>query len=269
MFRISVLHATYKSPSSPLKHRDLWLSRAKNPERVEYIFAMNDDDVASITATAGALRVLTCATDDLSTAVQNWNSAAALSTGDVLFVISDDLFPPVTWDEQLDGIVHDCEPRARDFAIKVQDSPYPEDTTLRHPLISRRFYERFGLFDEAFRGVYCDNDITLRAFLFSVILDGRSVAFEHQHPHFDSKFGASASHAEINDIREYAWGKGVFLHKWSPLHKKLNLNRLTLRRRLTRHTPGSFLRRTLYRLLSSQLPRAQKVDSDSRSSSSL
>lgn len=260
MFRISVLHATYKSDSSPMDHRDVWLSRAKNPERVEYIFAMNDDDVSSITATAGALRVLTTPKDNLSTAVQNWNSGAALSTGDVLFVISDDLFPPLDWDEQLDRIVHDCDPHNRDFAIKVRDSPYPEDTTLRHPLISRRFYERFGLFDEAFRGVYCDNDITLRAFLFSVIIDGRSLKFEHQHPHFDSKIGASASHAKINESREYSWGKDVFLHKWSPLHKNLNLNRLTLSKRLARHTPRSFFRRALYRLLSSHLPRVQRAD---------
>ena len=265
MFRISVLHATYKSSSSPIKHRDLWLSRAKNPERVEYIFAMNDDDVSSVTATAGALRVLTPPKDDLSTAVQNWNSAGALSTGDVLFVISDDLFPPLNWDEQLDRIVNDCDPKKRDFAIKVRDSPYPDDTTLRHPLISRRFYERFGLFDEAFRGVYCDNDITLRAFLFSVIVDGRSLEFEHQHPHFDATIGASASHTKINDSREYAWGREAFLHKWSPLHKNLNLNRLSLKGRLTRHTPRSFVRRALYKLLSSQLPRAQKVASNSRS----
>jgi hypothetical protein len=172
-----------------------------------------------------------------------------------MLVVSDDLFPARHWDESLDSILGGLDPQKRDFVVKIRDSPYPQDTGLRHPLVSRKFYEKFGLFDEAFRGVYCDDDITLRAFLFSFIVDGRALAFEHKHPFFGGVIGATASQSKMNDPREYEWGKAVFLQKWPRLHKKLNLNRLSLSRRLTRHTLGSLCRRLVYRLLSSHLPR--------------
>lgn len=247
MLKISILHATYMSGTNPTRHRDFWLSAARYPQRVEYICAMNADDSVAVEATAtGVLRVVNEAPDGYSTAVQNWNSAAARATGDLLVVVSDDLFPPPDWDIRLEELVTPLRPQETDFALKIQDSPFPADTTLRHPVISRGFFDKFGLFDSAFRGVYCDNDITLRAFLFSVIVDGRSIQFAHEHPHFDHSVNETVSQRKINAAPEYEFGREVFVRKWFPVSWKLNLNRLSLPHRVKSRMPNSVLRRLVY-----------------------
>lgn len=228
MITISLLHATYRSPTGPRHHRDAWLSLAQTPERIEYIVAMDDSDRPAITDTEGMMRAVNTPRDTFSTAVQNWNSAATLASGDLLFVISDDLHPSPGWDVQLDALVGQRNPIAEDFALKIQDSPSPFHTTLRHPVISRKFYERFGLFDDSFRGVFCDNDITLRALLYSQIVDGRAVVFSHAHPHFDPTHSETESHHKINRPEEYDFGRQAFHRKYSPFHRGLKLNGLTL-----------------------------------------
>lgn len=228
LLRISLLHATYFSDYGPIQQKNIWLSRARHPERVEYVVAMDVDDTSAIEITAQEKRAINKPIDGLSTAVQNWNSAAFISRGDLLFVISDDLRPHHDWDVRLEQMLGSLNPAQVDFALKVQDSPNTSDTTLRHPVISRKFYTKFGLFNNSFRGVFCDNDITLRALLYSRILDGRGAKFDHEHPHFDRQIQLSLSQHKINRPEEYAFGKEVFERAYAPFHKGMNLNRLSL-----------------------------------------
>jgi len=247
--KISLLHATYFSAQSPTDHRDIWLATAYDSSRVSYVVAMDETDEVAVSQTAGLQRVVTSPPDDYSSAVQNWNAAAEMAGGDLLFVISDDLHPFPGWDHALETLCADLNPLATDFVLKVRDSPNTADTTLRHPVVSRRFYESFGLFDPNFRGVYCDNDITMRAFLLSQIVDARQLSFRHSHPHFERGTQASLSHNKINDAREYKKGSVVFREKYSPLHRGLNLNRLSLPAPTVRHTMSRGARRLLFRLL--------------------
>lgn len=245
MLKISLLHATYFSDPGPLAHRDRWLAQAAEPSRIDYVVAMNKEDFHAIKTTKATNRVVNTPRDHYSTAVQNWNAAAELATGDLLFVISDDLHPPQGWDIALGALIDRLDPTTDTFAIKVQDSPNPADTTLRHPLVSRAFYQNFGLFDSNFRGVFCDNDITIRAYLFSHIVDGRSVAFTHAHPHFDHAVPQSISHAKINAPAEYSLGREIFRKKFSPASAGLNLNRLQLPTPALRHWLDIILRKIL------------------------
>ncbi|MGC1419878.1 MAG: hypothetical protein WA786_07155, partial [Acidimicrobiales bacterium] len=179
--RISILHATFHSESGPLLVKETWLARAERPDLIDYVFAMDADDDATVSQTEGHPRVVNPSGDGTVTAVRNWNSAAATTTtqSDLLMVIADDLLPPPGWDAALSTLVGQLDGNVVPFAIKITDSPYRNDTLLRHPIISRAFYRHFGLFSDEYRGVYCDSDITLRAFWQSVILDGRSVILEH------------------------------------------------------------------------------------------
>ena len=53
--RISLLHATRGRPEEPLKCRQLWFDMASKPDRVEHVFAIDDDDVIGKTALAEGL----------------------------------------------------------------------------------------------------------------------------------------------------------------------------------------------------------------------
>lgn len=213
--KISLLHATFHREGGPLEVKETWLGLANRPDLIEYIFAMDADDGATLFLTKGHTRVINPSGDGHVTAVRNWNAAAAVAGGDLLMVIADDLFPPQGWDTALTEIVGSLDTSKVSFAIKLTDSPSKDDTLIQHPVISRGFYQRHGLFSESYAGVYCDNDITLRAFWRSAILDGRSLILDHRSPTANSSLEYSESQRRLNTDQEYKNGKTIFDASWS------------------------------------------------------
>jgi hypothetical protein len=71
------------------------------------------------------------------------------------------------------------------------------------------------LFSPLFRGVYCDRDLTVRAFLHGVIIDGREVRFEHRHASCDNNVTASLSEGRVNQPKEYQDGLTAFAASWT------------------------------------------------------
>jgi hypothetical protein len=212
----SLLHPTYHAPERALDVRETWLARAARPDLVEHIFAMDADDDQTIAATSAYSRVISPARDGEVTFVRNVNAAAASASGDLLFVIADDLYPPSGWDTAVRGVIGTLDPLKTAFAVKVNDNENDkEDTLLRHPVLSRQFYVRLGFFSPAFRGISSDNDLTIRAFSRAVIIDGREVTFEHRHPSFRSDVSASDSHAKMNQPDEYRYGAAALAASWT------------------------------------------------------
>jgi hypothetical protein len=212
--RISLLHATYKRAGGPLEVREAWLARAADPDSVEYLLSMDGDDSATVALTEGLLRVVNPPWPGVVTAVRNWNAAAAAATGDLLVVIADDLFPPQGWDQALIDMIGRLDPAQTPFVVKVADDPRPGDVLLRHPVVSRAYYTRFGLFSPSYRGVYCDDDFTTRAFWSSVILDGRSLQLEHRHPGKTGAVARSESQDRLNQREEYERGHAQYRATW-------------------------------------------------------
>jgi hypothetical protein len=175
---------------------------------------MDADDVATVALTEGLPRLVNPAGGGAVTAVRNWNAAAAVAKGDLMVVIADDLLPPYGWDQTLIEMIGRLDPVRTPFAVKVADSP-GGDALLRHPVISRAFYTKFGLFSPSYRGVYCDTDLTARAFWHSMILDGRALQLEHRHPAFTGEILPSESHHRVNQPQEYARGRAAYVAAWS------------------------------------------------------
>ncbi len=228
MFRVSLLHATYRRASDPASLKRTWLARADRADLVEHIFAMDNDDQESLAWTTGHLRTVGEPSRGWVTSVRNWNAAASIATGEVLFVIADDLSPPWGWDTVLRTIVGEIEPNDVAFAIKVQDGPSYNDSLIRHPVVSRAFYKRHGLFSQKFNGLHCDNDITLRAFWREVILDGRILVLEHSHPH-DLVVPYSVSQVLVNRSEERAYGKKTFEDSWPRWRRRIKVQMVPYR----------------------------------------
>jgi hypothetical protein len=240
--RISLLHATFKRAGGPFEVRDAWLGRAVDPGSIEYIVSMDADDATTVALTEGSPRLVNPPLGGAVTAVRNWNAAAAASQGDLLVVIADDLFPPYGWDRTLLDMVGRLNPHRTAFAVNVSDSPLPQDdrVLLLHPIISRAFYNTFGLFSPSFRGVYCDGDFTARAFWRAVILDGRALRLEHRRSKPNEE---SESRCLLNRPEEYNYGRAQYLAAWS-LRK-----RRTKRLLVPTSSPGSL---THWRLVVAQ-----------------
>ena len=220
--QISLLHATWRRTGGPLEVRDAWLGRAADPASIEYLLSMDEDDITTVALTEGLPRLVNPCAGGGVTAVRNWNAAAAVSHGDLLVVIADDLFPAHGWDRTLLDIIGGLDPCRTAFAVKVADAPRPGDTRLllRHPVISRAFYRKFGLFSPDFRGVYCDDDFTTRAFWRSAILDGRSMQLEHRHPGPSDEVASSESYERLNRREEYIFAAAQYSSAWSHRRRK-------------------------------------------------
>ncbi len=211
--KFSLLHATFRRTQTPVIVKEAWIGRAAHPGRVEYIFALDTDDLESLAWTEGHERVVSTPLPGCVTAVRNWNAAASAATGDLLIVIADDLFPPQDWDIGLDSIIANLDPRSVSFAVKLSDSPRAGDVLLRHPVVSRKYFDEFGLFSSKYEGVYCDNDITTRAFWKSTIIDGRSLILEHMHPMLVDT-PSTSSHALVNADSQYSRGGETYRSSW-------------------------------------------------------
>jgi hypothetical protein len=177
--RFSLLHATFRAGEQAIATRTAWLKAAYQPARVEYLFSFDADDPISAKLCATYASVVNPAWPRVVTSVRNWNAAAVSARGDILVVIADDLLPSASWDADLEQIVDHLDPLATPFAIKVTDNYDPTDNLIRHPIISRAFFNRFGLFHSDFYGICCDDDLSLRAWRYAVVLDGRKLVFAH------------------------------------------------------------------------------------------
>ena len=209
--KISLLHATYRREGGPLEVKASWLEHAERPDLVDYIFAVDADDESTLRQTEGHARVVLPPVDGWVTPVRKWNAAARMASGDLLMVIADDLFPPERWDTTLAEIIEPLSPARTSFAVKITDSPWEGDGLLRHPVISRAFYQRHGLFLDDYRGVYADNDLTLRAAWRAVILNGILLICEHRHPPGDEWALLTESRRRVHDPSEYLYGKTIYV----------------------------------------------------------
>ena len=224
---ISLLHATYRSGTAAVGIREEWLRRARDPASVEHIFAYGQDDLVSqkMVADGGFLAVETGPSGGLVTAVANWNAAAGMATGALLFVIADDLLPPMHWDALLWEAIGGLDHRRVAFAVKVTDRDDPKPSVskplrmwrvnlLSHPIVSRAYYQRFGLFDPRFRGVYCDDDITFRSFRYSGVVNAKHVVLSHKRGGFSGDKRLTESQERVSSQDEAEHGLRVLNGMW-------------------------------------------------------
>jgi hypothetical protein len=98
---ISIIHASYGRPEKALRAMRLWLERAVNPERVEYIFALNTDDpknaeyMRTLDIRPPSVRIIH---GDFHGSAPAWNIGSGFAKGALLIQASDDLIPMLDWD---------------------------------------------------------------------------------------------------------------------------------------------------------------------------
>lgn len=220
MKKISLLHATRNTPARALITKQIWLERAKNPENVEHIFGIQSDDTESNLA-FGEEDVANSVPppDWASSSVANWNAAAAISTGDILVVIADDLTPPQGWDEELQKLPAGKE----EWACYVPDS-LRDDGLMCHPVLSRALYNKRGyVFHPNYYGVFCDNDFTTRTQLEAPIMQVKGLKWQHDHP-MNGTRPVDAIVDLQNSETAYKYGVNVFVSHW-PLINIFNRSR--------------------------------------------
>jgi len=210
MKKITLLHATRATPERALKTKSIWLKRASNPQNVEHIFGIQADDKSSFDLLKNENIAITSPPPKwASSSVSNWNAAAALSTGDILVVIADDLTPPDGWDEQLQKLPEGN----KKWACYVPDT-FRDDGLMCHPVLSRALYNKRGyIFHPNYYGVFCDNDFSARSLLEATILQVTGLKWQHDHPMNGTR--ESDDIVNLQNTKEaYNFGMQEFVKQW-------------------------------------------------------
>jgi len=198
--KISLVHATRGRPIEAVQCMTLWLSRAKHPERIEHIFAVDYDDEK-----AEVLKRFRSVTQKINGfSVGAWNLGAEKTSGNIIIQLSDDWECPPQWDEIIESRLDISKPQV----LRISDG-YRKDELLCMAILTRKYYEQHGLFNPRFRNVYSDTDFTFRAAKNGAIVDARDISIVHHHPFFEER-PLDATYQRGNDPAEYARAKAIF-----------------------------------------------------------
>lgn len=191
------------------------MESATHPERIEFLTAVTRTDSLALSQTEGSARLIVDPPEGRSSAVRNWNCLARIATGSLLFVIADDLFPrAIGWDVELARIAERFDPVRVPYVLKIDDASAEHDTKLRHPVVSRKFYSKYGLWNPEYSGVFVDSDLTLFAFWNAAIIDCRHISFDHRNPINDNEIKKSLSYTKANSVSESIHGRAIFERRW-------------------------------------------------------
>lgn len=185
---------------------------AKNPDLVEYIFALNEDDPTldeKLYEDAGRLVV-----GKFQGSAAAWDAAAKISRGRVLIQGQDDVEPPEHWDIKLFERVKHLNPDSA-FFVRVSDG-YRQDALCCTAIMSRAYMAHEGQFlCPAYISVFSDDEVTYRALRHArdgtaYIIDARDLVFLHRHHYHDKSIPFDATYARENSAHAYAYGLRLF-----------------------------------------------------------
>lgn len=208
--RFSLLHATYRAGERAVEVRDAWIAAADRPDQVEHLFASDADDEVSQAVPSIARGVVSPAVPYV-TAVRNWNAAAAASSGDLLVVIADDLLPCARWDTIAAAAVGAIDPARSPFVLRPNEHDDPGFAVIRHPIVSRAWYLRHGLWCPEYTGYGVDIEFTTAARSRNLTIKAPGLRWQHVHP-TEVDVPESDSHQRIRATNDE--GMRLFNQRW-------------------------------------------------------
>lgn len=227
--KFSVLHATRGRPQQALITRHRMLASALEPLSVEYIFAIDADDMQSRQQLREYRHVIV---EEPHGCVKAWNTAAAICEGQVLVQMSDDWTPCLQWDGLM-WLMLDETAKAK-LGIRKTDALMPgmvgqtpmvlaisdgrrADTLLCMAILTRARYVAQGseMFSAEYFGVFSDTEFSHRAINDGVVVKAEHIEFRHEHPMFKGiPFDQwDETHKRQNAPERYEEGKAIFLRR--------------------------------------------------------
>jgi len=211
----SIIHATLDRPEKALQIREMWLSRARCPENVEYIFGLHSFDDSSVRLLSGLKHTVT----DSKGAAINYDIAAGASTGQIIIQAQDDCYPPDGWDDALMTLIPDpskpvfvaTNDGQRDDALTVNSimtRAYMAIKAERDPgesgFFHRGYVTVFPDTENSFRAIQdADNGVCER-------IVSREFVIYHDHPTYNPGVPVDDTYRWENAPENYVIGERVF-----------------------------------------------------------
>lgn len=215
--KITIIHPSRSRPDQAFNTMNNWLSRADNPDNIEYMLSIDSDEANKYYGKFYSMEVVlnkdkehyheftdgskVCIRPN-KTAIEAINHAVKYTTGDLFIVVSDDMDCPQHWDTQLLTALQGKS----DYCVKVSDGKQPFIMTL--PIMDRKYYERFGyIYYPGYQHMFCDTEMSCVAWM----LD-RYTPVDVQFTHRHYSYGLSVKD-RVNAKNDATWGQGEALFK--------------------------------------------------------
>lgn len=210
---LSILHPSRSRPDKSFETIDKWISNSCGGD-VEVIVSLDSDDPLLnkyyLNFGKAAYKV-TFLVNDNKSAVDAINKAAAISSGHIMIVVSDDTDCPKCWNFDLEFKLKGKS----DFIAKCGDGIQKWIITM--PVLDRAYYNRFGyVYHPDYLHMFCDTELSCVA-----DLTGRRVEIDMNFPHNHYSIGKSKKDS-ISDKADKTWtqGEALFLNR---MRKKFEL----------------------------------------------
>lgn len=207
----SICHTTAR-PSEWRKAYHAWIGAAKHPELVEYILICDRKSGFDGTPHLRPQDKVGWDTDPRQCFVGGANLACAASTGKIIIINADDIFPPEHWDEKLLEVIPDL---SADFVVQTASgTPADERGLMVLAIQSRTRYEKhgYGLYP-GYESMYSDDDFSEHARLDGIVIEARHLLFEHRHPLYSKATPSDAVYERQNRDEAYVKGRALLLQR--------------------------------------------------------
>jgi hypothetical protein len=214
----SIIHATLGRPEKALAIREMWLSRARFPQNVQYVFGLHDFDPKSISFLKGFEHTIT----ESKGAAINYDTASGIARGEIIIQAQDDCYPPEGWDVALLEIVE--TPNDPVF-VACADGTRTDDLTVCS-IMTRAYMDikanrdpgENGFMHRGYTTVFPDTENSFRA-----IQDGKAgvchyvkapqFVIYHDHPLYNPLVPWDATYEWENCDENYRTGSKLFAQR--------------------------------------------------------
>ena len=201
--RFSLIHPSLGRPEQALACFNTWRGFA-HVEEIQHLLSLNASDTTidsytSLFTNDDTAIIVSPATNMVAAS----NVAAQKADGDVLILISDDMYPPLNWDIKIERFLRSPHP----VVLQVHDGIRDDIMTL--PIMNRAAYDQLGyLYHPDYLSMFADNDLaeTAKAHGWYVKCD---VQFEHRH-FTNGKASMDETYRKENSKVKWDHGQRVF-----------------------------------------------------------
>lgn len=191
-----------------VRTRKAWLDAATSPHRVEHLFAVDGDDLATVAAVANYPHVVV--TKSEGGCVAAWNLAASQSHGDILVQLSDNLETVEGWDDQFVRRLRDV---AQPGVLRVSDG-YTIDDGIPIPVFTRPWLRHLGSFlHPEYFSQFSNDEFSFRAYEAGVVIDARDLVIRAKSPRNDSSVPKDSTYNRQNAPEHFFKGEALFLKR--------------------------------------------------------
>jgi glycosyltransferase involved in cell wall biosynthesis len=206
---ISIIHPSLGRPVQARKCYDHWIKTCSEDHEIEWIVSLNSNDAEIENyhqCFIGADAVLM--ETNSKNMVQATNEAAKVCSGDLLILVSDDMFSPEMWDSR---ILNKYEIIDGPGILQVYDGITSQKLTI--PIMNRLAYIKLGyMYHPEYISMYADDDLRKTALKHGMLYNATDIFIEHRH-FMNGKANYDKTYALENSQKAMAHGQKLYYER--------------------------------------------------------